>query len=329
LGKITGKDKLSALVQYLENKGFEFSSDLYKGYLGDSIYPLTRLIIKQAAYVYNYSNILETMGADPTIATLCQALAEENPHVRRNAVYMLRQIGTEDTIPFLLQASQDEDSDVRINAFSALKEIGSPEWLPDFSKHVLETTASNSLDYLFDVISAIQGRCGYYNYAIATSTIPQEKTFAISLRDNQNIYIQTETITMPEANNNFSGANIGAVNTGEINVQGDLNQAVTQHNYAPEQNFAEVVKEIHQLLDQLEQSSPTTTEAQLIVERAIERQPMLQDSQVIEQVIQRSPTLKQRLRSAGTAAYLEAVKMLLPPASIVIETIKAWNNPED
>jgi hypothetical protein len=83
------------------------------------------------------------------------------------------------------------------------------------------------------------------------------------------------------------------------------------------------------LLDQLEQSSPTTTEAQLIVERAIERQPMLQDSQVIEQVIQRSPTLKQRLRSAGTAAYLEAVKMLLPPASIVIETIKAWNNPED
>lgn len=125
---------------------------------------------------------------------------------------------------------------------------------------------------------------------------------------------------------NFGGASIGGVNI-DSTVHG--NQIGTQHNYVPEQNLVEAAAEIQQLLDQLEQTNPTITEAQLIVDRAIERQPMLKDPQVIEQAIESNPTLKQRLRSAGKAAYLETVKTLLPPASVVIETIKAWNNPEE
>jgi hypothetical protein len=125
---------------------------------------------------------------------------------------------------------------------------------------------------------------------------------------------------------NFGGASIGGVNI-DSTVQG--NQIGTQHNYAPEQNLAEAAAEIQQLLDQLEQTNPTETEVQLIVNQAIERQPMLQDPQVIQQAIKSTPTLKQRLRSAGKAAYFETVKVLLPPLGVAIEAINAWKNPEE
>jgi len=89
-----------------------------------------------------------------------------------------------------------------------------------------------------------------------------------------------------------------------------------------------VAAEIQQLLDQLEQTNQTTTEAQLIVDQAVERQPLLQNSQIVEQAIKNTPPLKVRLRSAGKAAYLETVKVLLPPVGIAIEAVKAWKEPE-
>ena len=97
---------------------------------------------------------------------------------------------------------------------------------------------------------------------------------------------------------------------------------------AQQQNLAKAAKEIQQLLDQLEQNHPTPTEAKLIVERSLQRQPMLNDAQAIQQVIDTTPSLKQRLHSAGITAYIETVKTLLPPLAIAIETYKAWKNPE-
>jgi HEAT repeat protein len=59
--------------------------------------------------LYTPLDALEEIGESPTIHTLRQALVDENPSVRRSAVYGLRQIDSEVTICLLLQALQDKD----------------------------------------------------------------------------------------------------------------------------------------------------------------------------------------------------------------------------
>ncbi len=92
--------------------------------------------------------------------------------------------------------------------------------------------------------------------------------------------------------------------------------------------LAEVAAEIQNLLNYFEQNNPTIIEAQQMVKTATERQPELKNAKIIEEAIQATPTLKQRLRAAGEAAYVETVKMLFPPVGVAIEAFTAWNNPE-
>jgi len=176
LGQITGKDKISTLVQYLTERGFKVQSTLYSSYLRDEIFSWSRQKPQPIAYVYSPLDALEKIGESPTIHTLCQALVDENPSVRRSAVYRLKQFDSELTIPLLLQALQDEDSHVCLNAFSALKEIAVPGVLPYLYERILIATSPNFLDELFGVTSAIQQRCKFYNYTIATSPPPQDES---------------------------------------------------------------------------------------------------------------------------------------------------------
>jgi hypothetical protein len=114
---------------------------------------------------------------------------------------------------------------------------------------------------------------------------------------------------------NFGGASIGGVNI-DSTVHG--NQIGTQHNYAPKQkqNLAEAAAEIQQLLKQLEQTNPTTTNAETKIVVA----------EAIQQEIKRNPTFKQRLRSALKAGGIEGLKAIFnhPLINIPIETIKGW-----
>ena len=96
----------------------------------------------------------------------------------------------------------------------------------------------------------------------------------------------------------------------------------------PAKNLAEVAAEIQDLLNYFQEHDPTITEAQQIVKTATQRQPELQDATIVEAAIKTTPTLKQRLKAAGEAAYVETVKMLLPPLGVAIEAVKAWQNPE-
>ena len=176
LGQISGKDKISTLIQYLTERGFEVQSTLYSSYLRDEIFPWSRQKPQPIAYVYSPLDALEKIGESPTIHTLCQALVDENPSVRRSVVYRLRQFDSELTIPLLLQALQDEDSHVCLNAFSALKEIGVPGVLPYLYERILIATSPIFLDELFEVASAIQQRCKFYNYTVATSPPPQDES---------------------------------------------------------------------------------------------------------------------------------------------------------
>lgn len=91
------------------------------------------------------------------------------------------------------------------------------------------------------------------------------------------------------------------------NVEGD------QHIYAPEQrqNLVEAAAEIQQLLYQLAQMNPTSTEVV---------------AEAVHQEIKRNPTLKARLASALKAGGLEALKAIFnhPLFSIPAETVKGW-----
>jgi ElaB/YqjD/DUF883 family membrane-anchored ribosome-binding protein len=110
----------------------------------------------------------------------------------------------------------------------------------------------------------------------------------------------------------------GNVNTGDVTIQRD--QVGIQHNYAPEQkqNLAEAAKEIQQLLDQLSQTYPTTTqtEKQAVVNQAIAR------------IKRDNPTTWQRLRSATEAALIEAFKEVLdnPFVNITVAAVEGYRD---
>ena len=112
----------------------------------------------------------------------------------------------------------------------------------------------------------------------------------------------------------------GNVNTGDVTIQRD--QVGIQHNYAPEQkqNLAEAAKEIQQLLDQLSQIYPTTTE----------REKQALASQAIARIKRDNPTTWQRLRSAGEAALIEALKEVLdnPFVNVTVAAVQGYRDAE-
>jgi len=92
----------------------------------------------------------------------------------------------------------------------------------------------------------------------------------------------------------------------------------TIHNYAAQQNLVEAAKEIHQLLQQLEQNYPTDTLVQkaIVVEAAIKQ-------------IEGNPELKQRVIGAIKAGGIEAFKELTdhPLVNILVEAWRGWQEP--
>ncbi|BAZ47776.1 HEAT domain protein repeat-containing protein [Nostoc sp. NIES-4103] len=174
-----------------------------------------------------------------------------------------------------------------------------------------------------DMILVIQKLCKFYNYAIFSSPPSEEEKQSDPLLDTLNRLNQTMSET-PKVQMNF----YASINSSNVagNVEGD--NINTQNNYPTIQNIAEVEKVLQQLLEQIEQTKPTPIQAQLIVDQAVEKHPVLKDAQIIEQAIKRYPPLKVRLQRVIIAAGIETVKVLFAPAGIVIEAIRAWTEPE-
>lgn len=173
-----------------------------------------------------------------------------------------------------------------------------------------------------EVITAIQNNCNYYNHVIATSLVEEKKQ-----SDPLLVILNKLNQTMsenPQVQMNFNAPITGSSVAG--NVEGD--SIGTQNNNLTTQATAEVEKLLQQLLEQIEQTKPTPTEAQVIVAQAVEKHPVLKDRQIIEQAIKRYPPLTVRLQRVVTAVGIETVKVLFAPAGIAIEAIKAWNQSE-
>jgi hypothetical protein len=260
---------------------------------------------------------LGTIGNPEAVAALIQALNHEDSSVRGSAAKALGEIGNPEAVAALIQALNDEDDSVRGSAAEALGNIASSELL----SRVWELRLTTATYYTSEIISKIQARYKFYNHEKFHSPLPEEKPNVDPLSHTLNTLNRTlKTMSeTPKVQMTFQDKVYGAAG----NVEGDL---IVN---ASAQNLAEVAAEIQQLLDQLEQTNQTTTEAQLIVDQAVERQPLLQNPQIVEQAIKTTPPLKARIRSAGKAAYLETVKVLLPPVAIAIEAVKAWKEPEE
>ena len=108
------------------------------------------------------------------------------------------------------------------------------------------------------------------------------------------------------------------------NVEGNQNIYTSKI----EANLTEVAGSLEKLLDYFEQNDPPTTKAQQVVKIATENQPEILDAEIVQEAINSSPTLRERIGAAGTAGYIEIVKMLVPPVGVAIEAYKAFRNPE-
>lgn len=100
-------------------------------------------------------------------------------------------------------------------------------------------------------------------------------------------------------------------NTGTVIGKGD------QHNYAPEQNLAEAAKEIQQLLNQLAQTYPTATAAEVpnIMKTELARMECNQPEKWA--ALRRDLLNKERWFQGGKAAVTEVTKQLADKSVVV------------
>jgi hypothetical protein len=139
----------------------------------------------------------------------------------------------------------------------------------------------------------------------------------------QNYQNQGDTMSQSpkkQSNFNLQGAQFagGLVDAETVNAH-QIGGNIT--NYTPEQkqNLAEAAAEIQQLLNQLEQTYPTTTtsEKMSVVARAVDK-------------IENNPTLKTRVIGALKAGGTEAFKELIdnPLINILLASIEGWQDAE-
>lgn len=280
----------------------------------------------------SYPNVRSTaaitlglINGKSAIPELIQTLKDSEPNVRSCAAQALGKLNCEQTVPALLEALENPNENEIVrdsigDAISSIRGNATAQLLPNLI--MLIPTQLGQL--AIRTILGIQENCKFYNHEIFHSPPIVEDKPSEPLLDILNKLNKTMSET---PKNDFTGASFGNI-IGSVtgNIQGD--NIGTQNNYPAAENIAEVEKLLQKLLEQIEQTKPTPIEAQLIVEQAVEKHPVLKDGQIIEQAIKRYPPLKVRLQRVVTAAGIETVKVLFAPAGIAIEAIRAWTQPE-
>ena len=162
----------------------------------------------------------------------------------------------------------DSDPQIRAEAAKTLGKLGSKEAIP-FLCQSLDTETTK--DVIFEIMNAF--------------------TVIHNSGSNQ---------PMPE-NPKYNFPNVQNIQIVEQIDGGD----VIAHNYPSPQNLAEAAMEIQNLLDQLAETKPLT-------------------SQVIQQEIQENSDFKNRLKKSLSAGSIETLKVIFAPLGIPIEMLKAW-----
>ncbi|NEO95087.1 MAG: pentapeptide repeat-containing protein, partial [Moorea sp. SIO3G5] len=125
---------------------------------------------------------------------------------------------------------------------------------------------------------------------------------------------------MSDKSQSFNIGNIDqsqAANPTNFNIANDNARQVNTNNFTPEQtqSLAEAAAEIQQLLNQLSQTNPTTTN----------KEKMIVVGEVVDQ-IETNPTLKNKVINALKAGGVEAFKEAIdhPLVNILMATIDGW-----
>jgi HEAT repeat protein/DNA polymerase III delta prime subunit len=316
LGEIKDTQAVQALIQALndEDSYMRWRAANALGEIKDiqAVQALIRALNDEDSNVRkNAAYVLGEIKDTQAVQALIRALNDEDSNVRISATDALGEIKDTQAVQALIQALNDENSDVRRRAAEALGEIGSSERLFYLSKLLLAR-----VDYAENAILKIQERYKFYNHEIFHSPPVEEENQSDPLLDTLNKLNRTMSET-PKYD--FRGSNIG--NFADTVQSGGRQQAV-QHIYAPEQkqNLVEAAKEIQQLLNQLSQNQPITTEEQ---KKAVV-------NQAIARIKRDNPTTWQRLRSAGEAALIEALKEVLdnPFVNVTVAAIEGYRDAE-
>lgn len=179
----------------------------------------------------------------------------------------------------------DLDPSVRSSAAEALGKIGSEEAVPAL------------VQALNDVSTPVRQKAAEALGRICST----EQLDNIDFLEKLNQILQTMS-DKPNVQMQFNAPVYGAAG----NVEGNQNINVT------EQDFLETAAEIRQLLNQLAQAYPTTSEAIIV--------------NTIESEIKRNRTLKARLLNALKSGGIEALKAIFnhPLVNVPVETIKGF-----
>ncbi|MBW4692971.1 MAG: pentapeptide repeat-containing protein [Lyngbya sp. HA4199-MV5] len=196
---------------------------------------------------------------------------------------------------------------------------------PDADKATVETYLKQEYDLALKVLDE------KYRYELKAKDIEiesyrRENTNILRLAEwaiNRPINVQTtataESKSVSETfNTDLRGANV----TNYVNkLQDNARQQAILHNYAPEQRqtLAEAAAEIQQLLEQLSQTYPTTTQTEkmALVTKAVEE-------------IEKNPTLKARVVGALKAGGVETLKELIdnPLVNVLLAALEGWQEAE-
>jgi len=121
---------------------------------------------------------LGKISNDEAVNALIIALKDSDDYVRRKAAEALVNIDNEKAFDALIIALKDSDYNVRRKVAEALVNIAkSDRNLPTLTQqlpHLVTLIPTEASQQALSVITAIQSRCKYYNYAIAQMTLPPE-----------------------------------------------------------------------------------------------------------------------------------------------------------
>jgi len=121
---------------------------------------------------------LGKIGSDKAVIPLIRTLKDSDDDVRSAAASLLGKIGSDKAVIPLICTLNDSDVYMRWKASEALNEIAqSNRNLPTLTQqlpHLLNLIPTEASQQSLSVITAIQSRCKYYNYAIAQMTFPPE-----------------------------------------------------------------------------------------------------------------------------------------------------------
>lgn len=164
-----------------------------------------------------------------------------------------------------------------------------------------------------DKVDTMNPNQGGINQSASNSQIDGGLQAVQGNQNQQNMKNKTSKFDLRNAQ--FAGGLVDAETVNAHQIGGNI----TNYNPEQRQNLAQAAAEIQQLLQQLEQTNPTTTtsEKMTVVAKAIDE-------------IEKNPTLKARVIGALKSGGTEAIKELVdhPLVNILMASIEGWQEAE-